>query len=298
MSAGSIHVIDQDGSNERRLTTGQGPLWSPDGKKILYRPAGGWGIINADGTGEVFISLPKRANEISSNWYRWYQWSPTGQQAVFSVESGPHAGIWVVDANGSALTQILKHEYGVKAATFSPDGKKIVYLAQLGSIAEGLNLDYNIFVVNSDGTNKRQLISDYILVAGPYYDSLTWSPDGKKITYTIGRSLLCVVDSDGRNKVSLTVGDFPVWSPDSKTIAFQVINHLGIRGGDDGLYLIKPDGTGRRKITSAVGTAKWSPDGTRIAVGSHIVNVDSGIVTTLSWTEDKGAYLSDWHWSP
>jgi Tol biopolymer transport system component len=56
-----VFVIKADGTGRRQLTqdtTGsQGnPVWSPDGRKIAYEDRQGINIMNADGTGQTFLT--------------------------------------------------------------------------------------------------------------------------------------------------------------------------------------------------------------------------------------------------
>src|SRR5687767_473046 len=61
-----------------------------------------------------------------------------------------------------------------------------------------------------------------------------------------------------------TVAFAPKWSPDGKWIAFSFPK-------SNGIGLVRPDGSGRRTLTSDPGSGyrfAWSPDATRIAFRS------------------------------
>lgn len=87
------------------------------------------------------------------------------------------------------------------------------------------------------------------------------------VYWTSGSSELRVVrPKGGSGKVVLVGGqiDSPAWSPDGKWIAFQMS-----RGDSQpDLYLVKPDGSGLKRITRNPGhdgCPAWSPDGRRLA---------------------------------
>jgi TolB protein len=99
---------------------------------------------------------------------------------------------------------------------FSPDGSKIVYSAFAGP-------DWELFVMDADGSNKRNLTNDDKVFNG----STAWSPDGSKIIFSA---------SDGPG-----VGG-----------ALNIVN----------IYIINLDGTGLQKLTngSVKGDINDAPD--------------------------------------
>jgi PKD repeat protein len=121
-----------------------------------------------------------------------------------------------------------------------------------------------------------------------------WSPDGSRIVF--------VGDLEGDIKVvnlaDLTVFNLtsdpagnraPAWSPDGSTIAF-----VSDRTGIPELYRVNDDGTGRVRLTTAIGfngQFAWAPDGRTIALGRNVagesdlyrINADgSGMVRLTS----------------
>jgi TolB protein len=98
------------------------------------------------------------------------------------------------------------------------------------------------------------------------------APTGKIVFQTASGGPIYIIDADGSHLRHLTDGLDPALSPDGQWVAFA-------RWGDNsGLYVIKADGTGERKVFAEpmVKAPSWSADGTQIAIshqnGGHIGN--------------------------
>lgn len=82
-----------------------------------------------------------------------------------------------------------------------------------------------------------------------------FSPDGKKLVFMAsadGYSRLYILDLATNQRTMLTRESFgyrPAWSPDGKWIAFMS-NHVD---WNDDIYIIAPDGTGLRRLTTDSG---------------------------------------------
>jgi Tol biopolymer transport system component len=141
--------------------------------------------------------------------------------------------------------------------SWSPDGHQLAY-AWSG----------DIYVMDADGTNVRQLTTD---PSGDYNPA--WSPDGSTIAYWNGskngrdggpnNSEIYTIPAAGGAPTQLThnrVSNIePAWSPDSSQIAYW-------NGGE--LWVMGTDGANQHRVYGGDGGAwspSWSPDGKRIA---------------------------------
>jgi TolB protein len=188
-------------------------------------------------------------------------WAPDGDQLV--VVSTCTDTLLVLDVESGDAMPLFAAGGWVEGPAWSPDGGAIAF-----------NFDnYNLFVINEDGSGVRQL-TDYEL--GLAVGTPSWSHSGDKIAYALGRSDgsvplrelprdIWVVDGDGDAKVKLTDGAGfyynPIWSPVQDTIAFN--SHSN---GEDHIMLMNADGSEQRRIGSGF-LYGWSPDGTRIYFG-------------------------------
>lgn len=152
---------------------------------------------------------------------------------------------------------------------------------------------YHIWVMNADGSHRRQLTGDDQV--DHYYDTDLYpaiSPDGTKIAFSSNRTLevdgyhhpeLFVINTDGTGLRQLTTSDpnlgyngsnaiYEVaWGPDSKTILFRGFVPWTDANGynsKEGIYTLQADGTSLQQIVGGfqVGyhttrAIDWSHDG-------------------------------------
>jgi Tol biopolymer transport system component/Flp pilus assembly protein TadD len=125
--------------------------------------------------------------------------------------------------------------------------------------------NYEIFVINADGSNLHQLTFNRAADADP-----SWSPDGSQIVFVSDRDgprQLYIVDAAGLNLRRLTDNaednQSPHWSPDGDKIAFV---SLGDNSAD--VFVINSDGSGQTNLSNHPSNnlnPAWSPDGSQIA---------------------------------
>ncbi|MFH0881886.1 MAG: DPP IV N-terminal domain-containing protein, partial [bacterium] len=161
-----------------------------------------------------------------------------------------------------------------------------------------------LIFLNYDGGSRWQLTRDNSIALSP-----SWSPDGRKIVFTSFRggedAELWIADLDQRKITSLLrrrgADAAPDWSPTGEWIIFA-----GSLGNETHLYLIKPDGSGLRRLTRGgwIDTSpSWSPDGRKIVFMSdrsgnpQIYRMDNDGANLRRLTYD-GTYNADPSWSP
>ena len=185
-------------------------------------------------------------------------WSPDHSRIVFSANNT----IFIMNADGSGTRAL-----GVDSdrfPSFTADGTKVLFThanPKGGS---------DVFTVNADGTNRQLLLK----MGGVAIEDPRMSPDGTKLAFQATRrndsDIIVVNLATGRRTVvadSATRETSPVWSPDSKRLAYKT----GIRNKGLCIAVVNADGTGRKAFTNDVGfcsTVSWSPDGKELAFDS------------------------------
>jgi TolB protein len=159
------------------------PVWSPDGTKIAFLHAND---VTEDGdpiNEQVWImdANGQHAHPLTSSAAPKDQvadWSPDGSKIVFHAGSSGRGGIWVMNADGSGQHQLS----GCSGAdtspcatgddwgpTWSPDGRKIVFLRDLGALGIA---DRPVYVMNADGTGQHRITSAPITPGVPAWQPL------------------------------------------------------------------------------------------------------------------------------
>jgi Tol biopolymer transport system component len=145
------------------------------------------------------------------------------------------------------------------------------YVATQPAVRTPLN---EIYRMNADGTGQTRLLTR----PGHFFWGPAWSPDGKRIAFTMGGEqgpgVLYTANPDGSQAVRLTQegrGSYlPVWSPDGRQVAF--LSQAPSNGNFGEVAVINADGSGEKRLTDNGGWnygVSWSPDGQGLVFGSR-----------------------------
>jgi len=175
------------------------PSWSPDGNSIAFDNTNCGSALeppppNACG----LLTMKNNGNEarLLVQYGRMPTWSPDGNHIAFI---GLRSSVFRVKTSDSLqlnqLTFLNPDEWDNSYPKYSPDGTKILFTSQRSDDGRP-----QIWVMNADGTNRRQLTTTQGYTA-------CWSPDGTRICYCDSRRAngrLWIMNSDGSNKRQLT----------------------------------------------------------------------------------------------
>ena len=238
------------GGQAKQLTEACGckqPRWSPAGDALLYIKVGdSYGdLIWADGNGQ-------NTRPLTSN--RAVNLQPETKEYI---------------ANSFLLS-------GLTWAHTATNADRIVYSSDRGN--NGLDL----FVTN--GLSNKPVAIAGTKDLGGGLEGAALSPDGNSVAFVhdltdekTGRRatqifLLDLASGKYRVLTSEANGAYdPTWSPDGQWLTYAARQATG---KDTNLWLIRPDGTGRQRLTEGGKDrgAGWSPDGDQIAFVRQLDN--------------------------
>lgn len=264
----SIWMVPAEGGEPQRLTAGPAnahtPVWSPDGR---------WLAFVSDREGDLSGKSEKDAKKLGK-----------GKQQI-----------WLLPTSGGEAHQLTFMQHGAVYPVWSPDSKRLVFLAQVGP--------------EDEETEDGKPLPKVRII-----DRLWYRLDGVGFIHE-KRTHLFLVDVNGGESQQLTDGDWddgdPAWSPDSSRIAFTSSR------AEDRWRLPSPDvyvlelanGQEPKCLTDgslSCSAPSWSKDGQTIAFlaslklrsGGHVdvytipANAERSKATCLTWDFDGS--FQDW----
>ena len=262
-----------------QLTTGPSSVsFTPDGGALIYSMGGSLWRQTIGSDEAVELTHARGA----------YDYQPDvaadGRSVVFTRRTADALELWRLDlANGREQPLTSGNAVNVEPR-LSPDSKRIVWVSTQGTG------HFNLFVADiSEGglSNVRPLLGERQSQIARYYYSTydhvlnpSWSPDGSRIYFVTNPEVgwgtgdiwsMAVNNPADRRKL---VSEETSWSarpepsPDGKRVLFASYHGRQWRQ----LWLSTPDGAAPLPLTFGEfdrGSARWSPDGERIAYVSN-----------------------------
>ncbi len=121
-------------------------------------------IMNSDGSEQTNLTNDSFDNSHLS-------WSPDNSKILYFGE-----GLFIINPDGTNKINLTKElNKSISYGLWSPDGTKILFIGE----AQNPSIEYKLYTIKLDMTGLKEIFSTNIPIA-----SLSWSPDGKIITFT------------------------------------------------------------------------------------------------------------------
>ena len=289
----------EDWISQKRWKGLTGVTWVPDGSAVLVT-----GSERAEGESEPqvwTISYPGgEVDRVTNDLNSYVSLGATSDfSSLITVQQSLYSTIWVApDGDASRANQVTPGTLdGQRGCAWTADGR-IIYTAKTD------NTSHNIWMMDADGSNKKQLTNDAYVNIEP-----TTTRDGRHVLYTsvrAGRSNIWRMDIDGGNAIQLTLGEnnrLPQCSADGKWVVYEKYE-----GVNYALWKVSIDGGEPVRLTKNAISLRpvISPDGKSVAchysdeigVNIAIIPIEGGEpIARFSYAPetDYGGYI---RWTP
>src|SRR5713101_1228390 len=128
-------------------------------------------VMSADGSNQTRLTTAPPANDITP------AWSSDGSKIVFARVGGSNYDIWVMNADGSAQTDITNSPAEDIDPSWQPNGSRIAFRTNRGGTPQ-------IYTMNSAGSGLTNLSNS----PTSFDDTPDWSPNGSWIAFASNRA--------------------------------------------------------------------------------------------------------------
>lgn len=279
----SLYVVHADGTGLHEIANTvvwpRPPFgWSPDGQRLAFiAEYQGRSILYV--TGESGAPAQRLTEEVDD--VEGVDWSPDGNEIVFSAIQGEDEDIYVVSLDTLALVNLTAGNNAIDIEPkWSHDGKRIAFRSSLearssripenNTVTGDWLYTYRVYVMDRDGSSRQRITEGSPLIDNNMVECHhSWSPNDRYLTFMHGCYALLggpfnlyVYDLDTRQVSRLTafeVTQYELW----KGLWFSDDELLFYWGNE--LHIVNRDGTNQRLFLP------W-----------HIYDIRN----TLDWTSD------------
>ncbi|HEY8175999.1 MAG TPA: hypothetical protein VIF32_09920 [Gemmatimonadaceae bacterium] len=193
----------------QRNTTNLTPVFTPDGKSLVYS-------LSSENGADLYLmplegdAFPRRVTVGRGSENVQPSFSPDGNRMAFMSDRTGHPEVYIMDADGTNPDIFTAFDFGDQnyraSPDWSPDGRQVSFQSRIDG-------RFQLFTMTLRDRQPKQLTSE-----GENEDP-SWAPDGRHVVFASTRSgtrQLWILDTEsGRLRQLTQVGGsrLPAWSP-------------------------------------------------------------------------------------
>jgi len=260
------------------------PRWSPDGKRIYFRPPFGprkeGDVVNkqspvlyVSATGGNPVGIPVASNQDLTTRVPGggFNISPDGKKIVISTgmdKRKPNEGnLWAISLEDGVPTRLTSDRYfDCRYPCWSDDGRWIAFIDDTDTQDKNYNESFQaIYIIPSEGGKIRQITSKADSIGD---GAIAFSTNGEHIAFFSGSAIKTIPVEGGKSEVLVAdIKSFRhsqlAYSPDGSRIAHNAMGKIYITSFDEGKTQELLTGLPQSTRLSEFG---WSPDSEKIAI--------------------------------
>jgi len=233
MSQG-IFIVKPDGSDLQKISSdGWNPSWSPDGTKIVLTQV--FENNNSINQNVEISLLAINTRNVTRLTYGGAKksvpkFSADGKKIVFESYDNY---IYFMNSDGTNMRKIAEF---ARFPEWSPDGQKIVYRCYEPN---------SIWVVNPDGTDKKNVFDDYKYTIS---SNFRWTPDSNYLLLNNHSNTITKVNISNPTDIEYIYDPVAHWNPEYSPDGNYVTFVSSMDGGNPDLFVARSNGSDLHRL--------------------------------------------------